>query len=389
MGGFLEPGSEFAMRSGIYVHIPFCVTRCNYCHFITRPWSESIAERYRIAVVREIESSLASEAANAEVDSIYFGGGTPSLVPSEHIADLLGAIRRVFRVSPDCEISLEANPETITHEKANAYRALGVNRVSMGAQSFSDQELKAIGRIHDAAQIQTALRILREAGFENLNLDLILGLPGQRERQWLENIDNLARLHPAHVSIYMLDLDDKSPLYHEVRKGLHTLPDDDCISDLYLKTIDSLNVSGYEQYEISNFAQPGFACRHNLRYWLREPVFGFGVGSHSYDGCSRYANISRLSEYLERLEGGLPVIEWRREINVHEALQEMLFLGLRLNRGVDWHQLASNCNGRDLEEFELSLREISACGLVEWHDSYIRLTRTGMLLSNEVFQRFV
>ncbi len=377
------------MSFGIYIHIPFCTTRCNYCHFVIRPWKARSAERYRRAVVREIGAFFAREHPAGEADSIYFGGGTPSLVPVEHIEEILGTCRKCFPISGDCEISLESNPGTLSPEKAAAYRDLGITRVSIGAQSFDAGELAAIGRDHSGEQIDDSVRLLRGAGIDNLNLDLMLGLPGQAEDSWTADLGRTGALAPSHVSVYMLDLDSGSPLYYHVAKGSCTLPEDDRVSDWYLQARLYLCERGYQQYEISNFALRGYECRHNLKYWLRRPVLGFGVGSHSYDGTSRYASYSSMSAYLEAVEAGCSPIEWRAPVSEEQALEETLFLGLRLNRGLDWQRLRDEFNSPRLDRYEDSMKEMSQNGLLEWQDSVVRLTPSGMLLSNDVFSRFV
>lgn len=377
------------MSFGVYIHIPFCRTKCNYCHFVIRPWKAGTAERYCKALLREIERFFAQVSWNEEADSIYFGGGTPSLVPVEHIDGILSACRRLFPLSSDCEISLESNPGTLTADKAASYRELGINRVSIGAQSFDDKVLAAIGRDHTGDQVDESVAVLRESGIENLNLDIMLGLPEQTAEGWNRDLDRSTALSPTHISVYMLDLDSKSPLYHCIAKGRCTVPDDDLVSDLYLRTREHFADHGYEQYEISNFARPGCQCRHNLKYWQREPVLGFGVGSHSYDGRYRYANFGGMNAYLEAVESDKTPVEWRKPVDASQALEETLFLGLRLNRGLDWHRVRQKYDSSQLETFESSVKEMSARGLLEWQDSVIRLTPRGMLLSNEVFQRFV
>ncbi|MGD0100096.1 MAG: radical SAM family heme chaperone HemW, partial [Acidobacteriota bacterium] len=260
------------MTLGIYIHIPFCQSRCNYCHFISMPYCCETADRYVQSLLKELSSSIDLCLDKGEINSIYFGGGTPSLLPTEYIADILDHCRRLLPISEDCEISLEVNPGTASAENAFALRRAGVNRISLGAQSFNDQELSLIGRLHTADIISSSLLELRKAGFCNINLDLMLGLPGQTAETWRKNLEALERLTIHHVSVYMLDLDDQCPLYARVASGSVRMPDEDLISDLYLETIEALSRSGFSQYEISNFAKPGYDCRHNLKYWQREPV---------------------------------------------------------------------------------------------------------------------
>lgn len=376
------------MSLGIYIHIPFCQAKCSYCHFISIPYRQDIAELYKNAVMREIASS-ASSLDGEEVDSVYFGGGTPSLVPAEHIAALLGACRKRFRVAEDCEVSMEANPGTISPDKLAMYRRAGISRVSLGAQSFDDRELSSIGRLHSAEMIPASLSQLRAGGFRNINLDLMLGLPGQTEASWKRSLAETAHLSPAHVSVYMLDLDEQCPLFSAAAGGSINLPDEDLVSDLYLETIRHLTSCGYTQYEISNFAKPGFACRHNLKYWKRESVLGFGLGSHSFDLRLRYANCAKIEDYLNAMEKGASPVNWSEPVSDEQALQEMFFLGLRLAEGVDCSRLKNSHYGNYLKKYEDSFNDLQSRGLIERKDAIIRLTQSGMLLSNEVFQLFV
>ncbi len=376
------------MSLGLYIHIPFCTAKCNYCHFASIPFHPDTAARYKKAVLAEIEGFDASGAA-AEVDSIYFGGGTPSLIPEMDISEILDECRRRFRVSEDCEISLEANPGTIAPEKAAAYRDLGINRISMGAQSFDAQELKAIGRLHAPDTILQSLDIVRRIGFKNINLDLMLGLPLQTADSWKRNLEIIERLAIPHISAYMLDLDEECLLKSLIDTGAMQLPEEDLISDLYLETIEFFSKCGIPQYEISNFSRPGHACRHNLKYWKRVPVLGFGLGSHSYDGNSRYANYADMSEYLRAMESGSGPTSWCKPVAKVQALQETLFLGLRLTEGIDLNQLRKTYERDPLSKYDSSLKELAGKGLVEYGNSVVRLTPSGMLLSNEIFQLFV
>ena len=377
------------MGSGLYFHIPFCRSRCSYCHFISLPYDRALASRYDHAVLREIESLPEAKANCLDVDSIYFGGGTPSILAEEHILGILQACRCIFRVQDDCEISLEANPGTISKTKIAAYRSGGIRRISMGAQTFSDRELSAIGRTHSSTMAFDSLRRLREGGFENINLDLMLGLPYQTRASWKHNLETVAGLGIPHVSVYMLDLDDPCPLQTRVEEGTVFLPEDDLVSDLYLETIEFLASCGYQQYEISNFARPGYACLHNLKYWKREPVYSFGLGSHSFDGNMRWANTSQMDDYLAAVEAGQDPRVWQESVNAENALQETLFLGLRLTEGVDWKGLQNSYGAESLSTYEGALEDWLQQGLAQKTGDVVRLTASGMLLSNEVFQQFV
>jgi oxygen-independent coproporphyrinogen-3 oxidase len=353
------------------------------------PYCCETADRYVQSLLKELSSSIDLCLDKGEINSIYFGGGTPSLLPTEYIADILDHCRRLLPISEDCEISLEVNPGTASAENAFALRRAGVNRISLGAQSFNDQELSLIGRLHTADIISSSLLELRKAGFCNINLDLMLGLPGQTAETWRKNLEALERLTIHHVSVYMLDLDDQCPLYARVASGSVRMPDEDLISDLYLETIEALSRSGFSQYEISNFAKPGYDCRHNLKYWQREPVHGLGLGSHSFDGSLRYSNCSEMKDYFDSIDRGKSPINWREPVTVAQSLSESLFLGLRLTRGLDWARLCHRYGSDCLVQYESCLRELSEEGLVEWNDSTVRLSPAGMLLSNEIFQRFI
>jgi oxygen-independent coproporphyrinogen-3 oxidase len=373
---------------GIYIHIPFCRSRCNYCHFVTRPWEAAVARRYILAVNREV-GEFFSDRRPGSADTVYFGGGTPSIVPAGHIASALATCRRLVDVLPEAEITVEANPGTLTRRKVQAYRSMGVNRISMGAQTFDDGELEAIGRVHTARQVDETVELLRLEGIANLNLDLMIGLPGQTPRGWAENLEHMVRLDPPHISIYMLDLDSHSPLYHSIAKGELNVPDEDQVAEWYLQAIEYFEKHGYMQYEISNLARPGFESRHNLKYWLRKPVLGFGVASHSFDGTRRYAAPSNLAAYLESIESEGRAIDWEKPVGQDEALEETVFLGLRLRQGLDWKALRNLYGNGRVARYEGVLAEMSEHGLLTWRDSVVQLTPRGMLLSNEVFQRFV
>ena len=336
-----------------------------------------------------MESCPEAKAGGSDIDSIYFGGGTPSILAAKHILGILQACRHRFRVQADCEISIEANPGTISKTKIAAFRRGGIRRISMGAQTFSDRELSAIGRAHSSAMVCDSLRQLREGGFDNVNLDLMLGLPYQTRMSWKHNLETVAGFGIPHVSVYMLDLDEPCPLQAKVAEGAVLLPEDDLVSDLYLETIEFLASCGYQQYEISNFARPGFACRHNLKYWKREPVYGFGLGSHSFDKNTRWANSPQMDDYLAAVESGKNPRTWRESMDADHALQETLFLGLRLTEGVDWKSLQNSYGAGRLSTYEGTLQDWLQQGLAQKTGDVVRLTASGMLLSNEVFQQFV
>ena len=377
------------MESGLYFHIPFCRSRCSYCHFTSSRFDDSSANRYKSAVLREIETYTAIDLERTAIDSIYFGGGTPSIVPSDHILDILLACRRKFRILEGCEVSLEANPDTVSRENVRAYRQGGITRISLGAQSFSNRELRAVGRIHSAEMIHNALRHLKGSGFENINVDLMLGLPFQTRESWKNSMEKTMDLGVKHVSVYMLDLNEDCALSNMVQEGIVPVPEDDLISDLYFETIEFLSCCGFRQYEISNFALPDSACRHNLKYWRREPVFGFGLGSHSFDGNARWANTPEMDIYLDAVEGDRSPRLWQEVVDENHAIQESLFLGLRLTEGVDWRHLRDRFGEEKLEKYNTAMQEWQRKGYAKTGGGITRLTAEGMMISNEIFQQFV
>jgi len=377
------------MIFGIYIHIPFCRQGCKYCHFVTIPHENRMVDKYRDAVVQEIKLYSESCSEVPEVDSIYIGGGTPSLLPAEYLISILDTCRTAFSVSEDCEISIEVNPDSVRDDRARIYRQEGINRISVGVQSLDDGELAAIGRTHDAVSVQKALGILRSSSLNNISVDLLLGLPSQTPESWRETLSLVSEMDVKHISVYMLDLDEPCELADAVSNGSVSIPEDDCVAETYLDTLDFLSSRGFDQYEISNFAKPAYRCRHNMKYWHRDPVIGFGLASHSFDGILRYSNYTSMEQYLHSLDSGRLPVEHRYPVGEKQKLEEHLFLGLRMNEGINWRLLKENYRDERLVEFEESLRKLDTRGLVRWNGPTVRLTPEGMLLSNEILQMFV
>src|SRR5712692_323497 len=279
-------------HAGVYLHIPFCRSHCSYCDFATGMYEGELADRYVNSLIREITrwSEVDSPAA---VDTIYFGGGTPSLLKPAQIERILKAVRDCFRLVGGAEITLELNPgdggasAAARQETVREFRRLGINRASFGAQTFDDRELKQLGRTHTSADIRSTFQRLREAGFENINFDLIAGLPGQTLRGWKRNLDEALELRPEHLSLYLLDVHEGTPLADQIHSGAQPKPDDDLAAEMYRVMIERVTVAGYQHYEISNFCLPGFQSRHNTKYWSGAPYYGFGCSAHSYDGARR------------------------------------------------------------------------------------------------------
>ena len=373
--------------AGLYVHIPFCSSRCSYCDFATGLYQSELAESYVRALVREIRSS---NFAGQRVDTIYFGGGTPSLLAPSQLDQILSALFDCFEIDEASEITLEINPGSATPEKLRDFRGLGVNRASFGAQTFDDAELAKLGRSHSAADALRTFADLRDAGFTNVSFDLIAGLPGQTLEGWQRNIEQALALQPEHLSFYLLEVHSGTPLAEHIRRGLQPVPDEDLAGVMYRWMLEQASEAGYEHYEISNLCRPGFHSRHNVKYWTGEPYYGFGCSSHSYDGRDcRWSNERDVRKYVELVESGVSPIVDEQQLSVNDVRAEALFLGMRMMRGIDVREYREsfgvdlrNEHGEDLDRF-------CKAGLLEFDGVLLKLTRTGALLSNEVFAAFI
>jgi oxygen-independent coproporphyrinogen-3 oxidase len=384
------------MGIGLYIQVPFCQTKCTYCNFHTGVFAKGLYAPYLHAVCRELAEhralhhsiGLALPAEDGDslvVDTVYIGGGTPSLLDPADLACILDAVRSRFPWRLE-EVTLEADPETVSAEKAGFWRATGFNRVSMGVQSFSDTELAAAGRRHRRGDIFNATRLLREAGIQNLSFDLIVGLPHQTAKSWSDSLDNLLRLRPEHASIYLLEIDEGSRLGREVLSGgrrysAGSLPDDDSMAAFYERACERLAQEGYEHYEISNWSLPGFPSRHNLKYWRREPYWGFGAGAHSFNGQQRWANAHDPASYAAAIEGGRLPVEQREVVTRQQALEEELFLGLRQLEGIDLTRIEKQYNA----SFRGRVEALRENGLVEFDGQRLRLAPSRLTVANEVF----
>lgn len=365
-------------KLGIYLHIPFCRSKCAYCDFYSLPNREDQMDRYLAALTAHLRET-APQAKGRLVDTVYLGGGTPSIFGAQRLKTLLGTVRRLYRLDRDCEITMEANPESVTPELLRTVRRAGVNRLSLGVQSANDAELKAIGRPHSYAQAVQAVETARRAGIHNLSLDLIFGLPDQDMASWQRTVEALLALEPEHLSCYGLQLEEGTPLY--ARRDRLTLADDDLQADMYLWMVERLKAAGYAQYEISNFARPGRESRNNLRYWRLREYIGFGPGAHSDFGGRRYSFVRSLENYLKGMENGEPIVDEDQEIPQEERRSEYLMLGLRTAEGIDgdWYSRTYHMNFRPLEAL---LRSYQTRGLAEERSGRWSLTPEGFLLSN-------
>lgn len=354
-------------------------------------FESEIAGRYVHALVKEIDewSQLLSP---ESVETIYFGGGTPSLLSAKQIESLLTSIGARFDIKPAAEITLEINPGDggMSDEARRAtmrdWRRLGINRASFGAQTFDERELKMLGRTHDSRDIGTTFAQLRDAGFENINFDLIAGLPGQKLDGWTRNLDRALEWRPEHLSLYLLDVHEGTPLFDQINRGMRPRPNDDLVGEMYQLMIEQVCAAGYEHYEISNFCRPGYQSRHNTKYWTGAPYYGFGNSAHSHDGARRrWANERDVAKYVQLMESNYSTIIERTELTSEDIRSEAIFLGLRLMRGIDLGNYRKRF-GRDLrEQFNGELERLSEAGLIEVDSEGLKLTARGALLSNEVF----
>jgi oxygen-independent coproporphyrinogen-3 oxidase len=370
---------------GLYLHIPFCSSICGYCNFNRGLFDGDLKERYVGALEKEILQSGHGE----PVDTVYFGGGTPSLLEPAEIARLIEACRRTFDVAAKAEITLETNPETSTVARMEGFRAAGVNRVSFGVQSFRDSELRRLGRQHSAQRARDAVAEARAAGFGNVSVDLIMWLPEQTTRDWADSVAGVLDVKPQHVSLYLLELYPNAPLKEDMaRSGWSLAPDEDA-AEMYVTALASLEEAGYRQYEISNVAQPACESRHNLKYWTDGEWIGLGCGAHSTRGGTRWKNVSATADYIDRLATGQSLVVDTRAMTLGERLEEALFTGLRLVEGVDIEDLGRRYGADVWARFGAGLQPFLDERLLIHEGSRLRLTREGMLVANEVMQIFV
>jgi len=379
----LSRNSKSSAHVGVYVQVPFCRAKCTYCNFSTGVFSDLLHSPYVNAVCKEIRESPSLRDANA--DTIYIGGGTPSLLHPEDISQILAAIRESYGGNWQ-EVTLEADPETITTEKARHWRSVGVNRISMGVQSFCDAELRAAGRMHRPDDVYRANEILRQSQFANVSMDLIAGLPHQTRESWTASLRELIALRPEHVSVYLLEVDNGSRLGREILHGgqkysAAAVPTDDDMADFYEFACVALRDAGYDHYEISNWALPHRSSRHNLKYWRREPYLGFGAGAHSFDGARRWANLREPAAYASAVRERNCAIESEEMVTPAQAREEEFFLGLRELAGIHLERLPGELDAGTSARIE----KLSRDGLLERDGDLIRLNPAKLTISNEVF----
>lgn len=367
----------------LYVHIPFCVRKCQYCDFLSGPSDEETKDRYIEALLKEIRAAEHTE--DYEIVSVFIGGGTPSTLKAEAIASIMRTLQEQFFFCEDAEVTIEANPGTVDLEKLTIYRNVGINRLSLGLQSTDAEELKLLGRIHSYEEFLKSYEWAREAGFSNINIDLMFAIPGQTGEAWRQHLYQVAELNPEHISAYSLIIEEGTPF---AEQNLD-LPDEDTEYQMYEDTAEILEGYGYRQYEISNYAKQGYMCRHNAGYWQRREYLGFGLGASSLYGGMRFSNTHQMQEYLKESRNPDQI---RKDVTVlsrNEQIEEFMFLGLRMTEGISEKKFEENFDVRLMDVYGDILQKYEETGFMEHIETKWRLTRKGIHVSNHILADFL
>jgi oxygen-independent coproporphyrinogen-3 oxidase len=373
---------------GIYIHIPFCLSKCPYCDFNSKVIDSDLADEYVKSLIKEIQTFSESQTERMFVETIYFGGGTPSILKTSQLGEILEKVFSSFLVKPDAEISLEANPGTLTKEKVKKLKHSGFNRASLGVQSFREEELKILGRAHNSKQAIKSYKILRKY-FNNLSLDLIFGIPGQSLKTWRGNLNMALKLKPEHLSIYSLTIEETTPFYYLWKQGKLSLPGEEEARKMYLESMNLLKAQGYRQYELSNFAGKGFECQHNLRYWQGKEYIGFGAGAHSYFQGVRWGNVKDVKKYVEGCKKGFSIFDFQERLTSTQKINEFILLGLRMAEGIDLRRLKENLNF-DLERVKNEeISEMIKGRFLKRGKDNLRLTKKGILVADSIIRKLV
>ena len=379
-------------KLGIYVHIPFCKKKCKYCDFISFSCDEEIYTKYVEALINEIKNTSKNIISSIhEVSTIYIGGGTPSLIDSKYIEEIIETIYQYIRVAGNAEITIEVNPGTVTREKLETYKKLGINRLSIGLQTTDNELLSLIGRIHTYEEFLDTYNMAREIGFTNINVDLMLALPTQTEKMLVDSLLKVINLNPNHISLYSLILEEGTVLEKEIEEGKYKLVDEELERKMYHKTKNILEKNGYNHYEISNFAKKGFESKHNLDCWNQREYLGFGLAAHSYYRNKRFSNTNDLDEYINNISK----FNFTKNVEVHELqdreakAKEFMLLGLRKINGVSISEFERRFRVHPLFYFRFEISRLDEEGLLEVELDDIRLTKKGLDLANQVFEAFV
>ena len=376
---------RFQPGVGLYFHIPFCVAKCTYCDFNSYPGLSWLHVSYQQALLKELDKALASW--DFEVRTVYFGGGTPTVMPSGNFADILSRIPSNRRCIE--EITVEANPATVTPDTLRSLKRAGVDRLSLGVQSTNDQELRLLGRIHDRQIAMKSIQMARDEGFDNLNVDLIFGLPNQTMTSWQQTLEEILLQEPDHIALYGLTLEPGTKLAQWVEQGKVCRVEDDLVAEMYEFSVDRLKAAGYDHYEISNWALPEKQCHHNLIYWNNEPYLGIGAGAWSYWKDGRWGNIRDPEQYIMKCLKNRNVIEENESVSQEQEIADTLILGLRLTDGIQRRSFRKRFDLEPEQAYDCQIQKLKNLGLLETDSAGLRLTDRGRLLGNEVFEHFL
>lgn len=372
----------------LYIHWPFCPYKCHFCPFVALASHDQFMERYHKALIAEIKLFAASYKGTREIDTIFFGGGTPSTYPDDLLLDTFATLKNNFSFSKNIEVSIEVNPGTVRTEQLALWKQLGINRLSIGVQSLKDRVLQNLNRLQSAAQVESLLAQAPEH-CSNISIDLILGLPGVSEDEWKELIEKAVTWPIKHLSVYFLTVHEDTPLYFKVTTNRVTLPTDDTMVNLYEWTVEKLAEHGFERYELSNFAKPGYESRHNSVYWERTPYKAFGLGACSFDGNQRFQNEKNLMKYMEGIEKEQEVISFSETLTPDQIYLERLMLGLRRRVGVSWSDLSEHLPARKQEQCQQTIEQLKEKQLLQETDGRLLLTTAGMVVENEIIAQLL
>ncbi len=373
---------------GIYIHIPFCVKKCDYCDFNSFAGKDHLHEEYVNCLIDEMEM-YKDVLSNINIDTIFIGGGTPTCLGAGSIEQIMYKCASTFNISPNAEISIEANPGTITSVKLRGMRNSGVNRLSFGLQSWNDEELKLLGRIHTKDEFIRNYELARVEGFDNINIDLMFALPDQDLKKWKATLDNVVTLNPEHISCYSLTIEEGTFFHQYLERGKIKLPDQETDRLMYENAINTFRENGYKQYEISNFSKQGYECRHNKKYWLLDEYIGFGAGAHSFIGEERYSNELNPEDYIKRIRTKVTPVKEKISLDKKDCMSEFIFLGLRLMSGININEFERRFGIDIYSIYKIQIDKFLSLNLLKREEDNIKLTNRGIDISNKIFSEFI
>ena len=368
----------------LYIHIPFCIQKCSYCNFYSIPYEPKLTENYIRSLTKEISQY---KNRNNTLTSIYLGGGTPSILSFPHLLSLFSAINDAFSIPPNIEVTIEVNPVTITKEAAQNWKILGINRVSIGVQSFNDNELKILGRIHSEKEIHPAIEMVRDHCTENISLDLMYGIPGQTHETWIKSLQKAIELEPKHISSYCLSLEKRTQLFDA--QDQYTFLSEDVQKEMYFRMLSFLEINGFFQYEISNFSEKGYEAQHNISYWKGKEYVGCGAAAHSFYDMTRRDNIADVHHYITYMQNDQSVCKTKKVISEREYISDIIFLGLRLSKGVSLLYLKKEFNFDVKAVYSETINKYSKLGYLTVENDHLKLTKKSLFVSDEILSEFV